>query len=158
MEITVLRHCESVFNVDPQSSQRDCPLSLAGELQAAALQPPEERYDLALVSPLRRARQTLELSGIAYGKLEVCALAREHKTDPCDFFDGERADRAESEPEIIARAARLRRHLAAAAKRCDRVLLVAHAGLVWYLTASTGPDGDRYGAWLAPGEFCAYAP
>ncbi len=148
MTITVLRHCESVFNVDPASTQRDCPLSPAGELHAATLR---GHYELVLVSPLRRARQTLELSDITYGAVETCALAREHKTGPCDCVDGE-AFGNESEPEVIARAARLKLFLAEAVARHGNVLLIAHADIVWYLTASREGDGDTYGVWLDPGE------
>ena len=53
MAVTVLRHCESTFNADPASAQKDCPLSPAGERHASTLR---GHYDLVLVSPLLRAR------------------------------------------------------------------------------------------------------
>lgn len=62
MQLWLVRHGESLGNLD--GSQSDSALSPAGEAQARALAPllAKESFSLVLSSPLLRARQTAELA------------------------------------------------------------------------------------------------
>lgn len=99
MKVTYIRHAESIFNVDSSSKLHDCGLTTVGIEQASLLQ---GEYDLALISPLKRARETLEYSQIKYHKLETLHILREYKEDPCDYFEDEQ-EIPESEEELTER-------------------------------------------------------
>lgn len=81
--VTFLRHAESAFNADTSCSDRNCALTDLGTKQAAAL---SGSYSLVIMSPLRRAQQTLELSQIRYQCLEVWNECREQCVDVCDWL------------------------------------------------------------------------
>ena len=86
MPLWLLRHCESIHNAEGLSGP-DCPLSAHGEMQAKGL---TGCYDIAVVSPLKRARQTLSLSGIVVkADVIVCDLLREQRLVACDYLPGE---------------------------------------------------------------------
>lgn len=65
-ELLLVRHAETEWSRDGRHTGRtDIPLSAAGRAAAEALRPRLEawRFELVLVSPLARARETCELSG-----------------------------------------------------------------------------------------------
>jgi len=122
MVLDVVRHAESVYNQIGKSGP-DCPLSADGMLQARCL---SGDYDCIVCSPMRRTRQTLELSSITYRELMYEDLARERRDDVCDFMHNEPQERET----FIAFADRMRRlncRLTALERSHGRVLLVAHA-------------------------------
>jgi broad specificity phosphatase PhoE len=65
-ELALVRHAETEWSREGRhTGHTDIPLSAAGRAAAAALRPRLEswRFELVLVSPLARARETCELSG-----------------------------------------------------------------------------------------------
>ncbi len=146
MKIYLLRHCESTFNIDPTSLGKDCELTLLGKDQAKKL---TGHYDLVIISPLKRAMQTLELSNITYDYLDITHLAREHNTDICDFFTAEPII-YETEKDCISRAESLKKYIYLM-KDHDRILLLSHHDIIWYLTSHISRS-IRFGIGLQNGE------
>jgi broad specificity phosphatase PhoE len=68
-----LRHCQSVFNATGLQVP-DIELSEAGKQHASTI---TGQFDIVICSPLKRARQTLELSRIVCGAVEHFEDARE---------------------------------------------------------------------------------
>ena len=95
-ELWLVRHGESLGNLD--KTQGDTALSARGEEQARALIPllANERFDLALSSPLVRAKQTASLAmpGVA---LQTHPDIRELVVPPETFIDIHGLGRAELE-------------------------------------------------------------
>ncbi|PAA47564.1 hypothetical protein BOX15_Mlig020676g4, partial [Macrostomum lignano] len=126
------RHAESRHNAFGDNSV-DVDLSERGESQARAL---TGEFDLVLCSPMRRARRTLDLSGIRYQRLEIVPQMREWIFDLSDQMAGEPAELRESLVDIERRCQMVRERLRSllsvngagvedAAPRS--VLLVSHA-------------------------------
>jgi broad specificity phosphatase PhoE len=77
--IFIVRHGETEWSLSGQhTSSTDLPLTAAGREQVSGLIPAltAERFNLVLSSPLRRARETCELTGFA-GVAQTCADLRE---------------------------------------------------------------------------------
>lgn len=152
-QVTLLRHCEATHNVDEAniSSTKDTPLTDLGRQQARML---GGHYTEVWVSPLRRCRDTLRESGITYDRMRVTPLLREHVTEECDLLPHEPDGQRESEPQFLARVARLRAEIAAEmGGGASSLLLVTHADLIWQLTANR----SKFGQWLDNGETWAMA-
>lgn len=175
--VHLLRHCESLFNTGDDTASTDVPLSAKGEHQASKL---TGEFDLVIVSPLRRAEQTLELSKIRWHQLcSQCYLVREHVVDLCDVLSHERpsistsstsasssqyfnADgtlRKESDAELAARVVAFKRFLSFVLAACPSVrsvLIVSHADFLWRLTArkikGDDDEDELFGQWLDNGE------
>ena len=104
MEVYLLRHAESDYNVDPINKDFiDCSLTLNGQQQAAALNLSPHSFDLILCSPLRRCRQTIDHSSLfqssSHAKLETCLLLREQLKAKCDLLEGEETEVLQEETE-----------------------------------------------------------
>jgi broad specificity phosphatase PhoE len=88
MSITVIRHGETLYNVDLAYLETpDVPLTPFGYLQASRL---EGIYTHVFVSPLSRARMTLESSDIDAEIVVIEPLIREYAQYQCDFLDYEK--------------------------------------------------------------------
>jgi broad specificity phosphatase PhoE len=128
--ITFLRHAESIFNVDCKSNLRDCSLTTFGILQASTL---NGHYDLIIVSPLLRAKQTLLHSNITYDHCIINNLIREFKTDPCDFFEDEEY-KLETEDELMDRGNEFINEL----KRLNsNILVISHCEFIFSITGTS---------------------
>lgn len=151
--VDLLRHCESVYNATGDDVL-DAPLSERGVQQAGTL---EAEYDYVLVSPLRRARETLLCSRIRYTHVFVLPLLREHRQNVCDFLEGEDPAQLESEADVLTRRAILSALLLSPGSlyATGRLLLVGHADFFWHFTSHV-VDDERFGMWLSPGERRAY--
>ncbi len=86
--------------------------------------------------------------------MEYHEEAREHRIDKCDFFPNEEMI-FESEPEILARVEKLREIIENKRKLVDKLLVVGHHDLFWYLTSSF-KDGERFGTNLDNAEVMEY--
>lgn len=151
--IDLLRHCESIFNAFGHDV-KDCSLSQLGKEQAKNI---KGKYDLVVLSPLERARQTLELSNITYDKLEVNGLAREYKIDMCDFLEEENFV-VETEEELVIRAEKLKKYLIDLVQKNKpgyKILLISHYDIIWHMT-STIEFGENFGIGLENGEITTY--
>lgn len=152
MKLVFLRHCESLFNSNPNFSQPDCGLSLKGHKQAKSIQIPED-ISTIICSPMRRCKETLngfmatdaeKLIPIIY--TELC---REHMTDPCDFYEFEKPV-MESEMEVLERINQFKIFLSHHHPN-KKILVISHADFIWYFTSNV-VDGERFGTWLKNGE------
>ena len=73
MTITIIRHAQSLYNVDP-TNIGDVGLSNKGKIDAKNI---VGKYDLIICSSLKRAKETLEYSGLTYDKVIYSDLCRE---------------------------------------------------------------------------------
>jgi broad specificity phosphatase PhoE len=154
--VVVIRHCESLFNADPQCQDRNCGLTPRGAAQAAQLVAHQDA-DLVICSPLRRCLDTLRLSSVGLearrrGAVVVTPLCREVIADACDLLEGEDAT-PESAEALNSRVAEFRRLLCWWGTRCRKIVVVSHADFIWHLT-SHAHAGQVFGQWLGNGE-CA---
>lgn len=159
-DLLLVRHGETEWSRSGQhTSWTDLPLTDRGRAQAREVVPllRAERIDTVFVSPLKRARETAELAGLAerhdvridadlsewdYGAYEGVTTAEIHRTRP-DWFlftdgvaPGPPEHPGESPEEVGARADRmLARVRAAAANAEGGVALVAHGHFLRVLTA-----------------------
>lgn len=138
--IYLLRHAESFYNAT-KIDEINTSLSDKGIKQAREL---EGEYDLIYCSPLLRCRQTLQHSKITANDIQILELIREHKTNKCDFMEGEEY-KIESELELLQRVCKVKKILEGVKDK--KVLLVGHADFFWYLTSKI-IDGERFGTWL----------
>ncbi len=106
-EITLLRHGESVGNVEERfQGQSDYPLTDTGRAQARAL---AERwladgrdFDLVLTSPLIRARETAEIiAGVLNVPLEADPILMERNTGMISGLTREEAIASHPQPEFM---------------------------------------------------------
>jgi broad specificity phosphatase PhoE len=157
--IYLIRHVESEYNLAQSQglifNQRDVDLTLRGERQAQELAQklPHLKFDLILVSPLKRAQRTYELSGLKTQSMMTLPLIRECRTDLCDFFEGEEV-MLETDAEISDRVTAIKDYLRKLPESIHLIALVTHADLIWHLTSvqPTG-EGESYGEWLENAEY-----
>lgn len=129
MNLTVylIRHGQTEWSLSGQHTGRtDLPLTARGEIQASNLAPilGKIEFSTVLTSPLQRARQTCELSGLAsnscidedlvewnYGDYEGLTSDEILKRDPTGNLFQNGTPRGESPEEVSKRADRLIRRL-----------------------------------------------
>lgn len=127
--IRFLRHAESEFNVDADSKALDCSLTPFGRLQASLIQG-DYRDWTVIVSPLRRARETLECSRIIYKEVTVLSTVREYRHDYCDFLDSEECLK-ESDDDLMNRADLFLKEI----RHFEKVLVISHCEFIHSITA-----------------------
>ncbi len=156
MSVNLLRHCESVFNKYGRDDI-NCELTEFGKDQASKL---EGSYDLIIVSPLKRCRQTLLYSKINGGKVMFCDLVREYKVDMCDFLEGECVI-FETEKDLLERVDKFKIMLKQLSADYKKILVVTHGDFIWYMTARRGVDSmdseEKYGQGADNGEIIEYS-
>ena len=88
MSITLLRHCQSLYNEDHIKNKhlKNVSLSSKGKSMAKTL---NGHYDIVLLSPMYRTVQTLKLSNITFDKLIIRTDIREYKQTTGSFFESE---------------------------------------------------------------------
>lgn len=142
MELYFTRHAESLENIGIETV--DSPLSIEGRRQAARL---TGWYDLVIVSPLRRALETLHYSKITYTRLQICETFRERRwseasekllEDPVKETMEEFAERIERFDKWFRET--LKSYNCMEEDDILRILLIGH-GLFFHLwNKSDGPD------------------
>lgn len=143
MQITLLRHAESEFNVGI-SDEPDVDLTDKGRLQAASL---TGHYDLVLCSPLRRCLETLTRSNITYDEFRIEPLLREQITNQSDLLPGETFE-LESEEHLLDRIEKIT--LSLKGER-GSILLVTHSDFIWYWSSHLY-ESERFGKHLGNAE------
>lgn len=159
-DLLLVRHGETEWSLSGQHTSRtDLPLTDKGRAQAREVAPllAPEQIDAVFVSPMKRARETAELAGLAgphdvridadlsewdYGAYEGVTTAEIHRTRP-DWFlftDGVAAGPpehpGESPEQVGARADRMLATVRAVAAEAEgSVALVAHGHFLRVLTA-----------------------
>ncbi len=141
--VCLIRHGETEWSISRQhTGTTDIPLTENGCAAAKLLGPmlAEQKFDVVLVSPLRRARQTCELAGLGalttidadlcewnYGKYEGLTPAQIRATAPGWLIFRDGCPGGESPTDVAARVARL---IARIRKVGGRVALFGHGHLL----------------------------
>ena len=126
MEVTFLRHAQSVFNRD-LTSEKDCPLSDFGIQQAEQL---TGTFDVIICSILKRARQTLQYSNLSSKELHFTDLCREVRIDICDFLNYEDETKKETEEELAKRIHNFKQYLKEKVAPGKSVLVISHRDFI----------------------------
>jgi len=133
MKITVVRHAESIYNHHRRLGKsieglEDCGLSHEGRVQASKL---KRRFEVILLSPLRRCQETLGYSKIIAPEIVTTPLLREIKTDICDFLKDEEIE-IETEDQAVKRTEEFKKFLRETYKNKD-VCVISHSVFLYYL-------------------------
>lgn len=147
-KITFIRHAESYhnyykkygFNID-QNKLIDCGITNFGKTQAKKL---NQQFDILLVSPLKRTKETLIFSNIKADKIIYEELFRERRLDICDFKEDEDII-VETEDEFLIRVNKAKYFL----KNINykNIGVITHSDFIW-LYSSYEIDGERFGQWI----------
>lgn len=140
LSVTFLRHCESTFNADMSSDTVDATLTEHGKQEAAKL---SGHYDVVICSPLRRAMQTLDCSGITFTTRMNDALVREWVCNVSDMMVDE-PFHVESYSQFLARVDRFLEYLRCWYGVVKSVLVVSHGDFIHEI----GGVGLRNGEFL----------
>ncbi len=128
-KITLIRHAESIYNKTMDNSLINCGLTDEGKIQSSKL---EYNFDLIIVSPLKRALDTLKYSNITYKNLEISDLFREYKTNGCDYFENE-AIISETEEELYSRIKQAKQYISTLNQ--SNIGVVTHGDFIWWFTS-----------------------
>jgi broad specificity phosphatase PhoE len=126
MEVTFLRHAQSVFNRD-LTSEKNCELTPEGIEQAKKV---TGTFDVIICSLLQRAKQTLEHSQLSCKKLYFTDLCREVRVDICDFFENEDENEKETEEEVQNRITAFKQFLWERVTADMKVLVICHRDFI----------------------------
>lgn len=126
MEVTFLRHSQSIFNRD-LTSEKDCDLTDFGIEQSKTI---NGTYDIIICSILKRAKQTLQYSQLQSKELYFTDLCREVRRDICDFLEGEDETNLETDQEIQTRLTLFKEFLKSKAKGRDKILVICHRDFI----------------------------
>ena len=145
MEIYLLRHAESLFNIG-ESDERDIELSINGISQAKLL---TGYYDIIICSPLRRCLDTLNYSKITFDTLIIEPLVREQIVENSDLMVNEIRG-FETEFELLERIDMFKNKLNLMPND-KKILIIGHSDYFWHLTSYTFV-GLRFGKWIKNAE------
>ena len=126
MEVTFLRHAQSVFNRDHVSG-KNCPLTDVGIQQAEQI---TGEYDVIICSILKRAKETLQYSQLTAKKLYFTDLCREVRVDPGDFLEDEDETKIETEQEVKKRIQLFKQYLKEKVDPGQKVLVICHRDFI----------------------------
>ncbi|NHA70008.1 histidine phosphatase family protein [Phycicoccus flavus] len=163
--LVLVRHGQTEWSASGRHTGRtDLPLTAQGEQDARALHEPLAGFDVGLVlsSPLKRARRTAELAGLAVDRVDADLLewdyggyeglttpqVREQRGDEWTVFDdgvvpGDTP--GETVEEVAARASRVLQRVGPDLADRD-VVLVGHGHALRVLTATYLRQEPRFGA------------
>ena len=142
LQLYLVRHAESLGNIDPAFDQTDPPLSEHGVLQAKAL---GERFrqfkpDIIISSPLLRARLTAE--EISKNTNTDIIFRNDIVENNTLYKDGKCTKIFESDEELTLRAKTVLTFLKNTYRNSENVVLVSHGVFIRYLirTALDAPN------------------
>jgi hypothetical protein len=159
MRLILLRHAHSTWNGYEDSMSHDvervyclkctwclqwvdCGLTIRGKEQASRL---TSHYPTVIVSPLRRAQQTLDLSKITWDQRINHPLVRESRVDPSDWLENEvelELDR-ETNDELMARGDQFLVWIKEHARDLQEpILIISHSEFICSLTG-TAPENAQ---------------
>lgn len=136
MEISFLRHTQSVFNRDLVSG-KNCCLTDVGIQQAKQI---TGDYDIIICSILKRARETLQYSQLTAKKLHFTDLCREVRVDPGDFLEDEDETKLETEEEIHHRIKQFKQYLKEKVDPGQKVLVICHRDFIHHIGNKKYPE------------------
>jgi broad specificity phosphatase PhoE len=142
MHTYFLRHAQCINNARAPNTKpiKNDSLTDLGIQQAKKV---KGRFDLILVSPLRRTLDTLYYSQLSADTIQVCDLLREvvcadmgsgKHSIRRDTLDVEKNVPIESEQEVWARIAMLRTLISTKQQKYNRILLISHSCIYGFLT------------------------
>jgi broad specificity phosphatase PhoE len=126
MELTFLRHAESIFNRDG-TSEKNCSLSELGVQQASQV---TGSYDVIICSILKRAKETLLHSQLSSKHLYFTDTCREVRRDICDYLDHEDESIPDTDEEIEKKIKNFKEFLRSKVKATDKVLVISHRDFI----------------------------
>jgi broad specificity phosphatase PhoE len=129
MEVSFLRHAQSVFNRD-MTSEKNCSLTDYGKEQAEQI---TGDYDIIVCSILKRAKETLQYSQLTAKKLYFTDLCREMRVDICDFLEGEDETNLESLEELQKRITEFKHYVKERVNPGQKVLVVCHRDFIHHI-------------------------
>ena len=136
MSITLLRHCQSLYNEDHNKCEylRNLDLSNYGQEIAKTL---DGHYNLVIISHMKRTINTLKLSSITFDDIEINPICREHKKHISDFTDTEDAI-LEDYNTFSKRVLRFREYLDSVidSRPNINILIIGHGGFFKELSKS----------------------
>lgn len=148
-EVYFLRHGESRFNAGIAPDEFDCGLTDAGKQQASQL---FGNVDLIIISPLRRAQETLACATkLRYKQIWISELCRERRNVfNCDYFAdeaiaGNAAPAAnstltpETDLQFGRRVLEFRSLLEILRRFFPKILVIAHGIFIMAVTGRTTP-------------------
>jgi broad specificity phosphatase PhoE len=160
MNVFAIRHGETAWSLSGQhTGTTDIPLTDNGRRLAERMRPAlaKERFDLVLVSPLQRARQTCELAGLGeraavdpdlaewnYGEYEGLTSRQIHETRPGWLIFRDGCPGGETPPDVAARVDRV---IARARAATGDVALFAHGHVLRVLASrwiGLGPEAGQH--------------
>lgn len=166
VEIRLIRHAQSKFNVieetksynkDQNASNDfssndliDCGLSKKGIDECSQI---NFKFDLLIVSPMKRCLQTLECSNINYKKMIIMDIFREYKTDICDFIKKEEI-MYETEKDILNRiniGKDILKYIINDNQEINSIGVISHFDFIWYFTSHL-VQNERFGTGLKNAE------
>lgn len=132
--ITLLRHAESIGNVDGKIAEWNCGLTEIGIDQSNKL---SGEYDLILMSPMKRCRETLGLSGIFCKNVEITTLCREIRTGfITELLEGEEI-MIETKENLQDRLTKFLLLLKERSEKYNKILVISHCGFIRTMTGIT---------------------
>lgn len=141
---TFVRHTQSLFNRDHVSG-RDPELTDKGREMATQL---EGSYEYALVSNMKRARETFEHAhNLTASIVDISSLCREHiggKHADSNMMKGEE-NNCEDDKDFAFRMSLLRQFLLLKADQYDTILIVTHQGVIKAMTGENLKNGESFG-------------
>lgn len=143
----MLRHCESIYNINSNNNELDCTLSKKGYKDANNI---HGTYDLVICSPMLRCLLTFAHSNIVCKKIIINKLCREFKQNNCDFMIGENK-KYELECELIDRVKLFKQYLKQYENKNINILVIGHADFIYCFT-SYKYNNIEFGKWLKNGE------
>lgn len=151
-EVYFVRHGESRFNAGIAPDEFDTGLTELGKQQASQLY---GTVDLVIVSPLKRAQETLACSAIRSKHVWVSSLCRERRNvSNCDYFADEVATLGgnlpqETDLQFGRRVLEFRNLLDVLRKVYPKILVVAHGVFIMAVTGRTQPiQNCEFFRWL----------
>lgn len=135
MEVTFLRHAQSIFNRD-LTSEKNCELTDVGIRQAEQL---TGTYDIIICSLLKRTRQTLLHSQFLSKQLHFTDLCREVRRDICDFLEEENEQDLETHASVEKRIREFIQFLQSKGNPGDRILVISHRDFIDEITGKRFP-------------------
>lgn len=137
-KIVLLRHAQSEANIGQHI--KNAPLSRKGIEQAQQL---HENFDLILISPLRRALQTLDYSSLKTTVTEICDLCREQYFHESDMLDHETYTQDEPSYSLEERVRKFHNLLEEKSKIYNNILVISHANFLARLTQGEQFDNAK---------------
>jgi broad specificity phosphatase PhoE len=138
---TFLRHEESKSNKYGPIVGRDPILTEEGKENAKKI---KGYYDYALISIMKRTRQTFELSNINANHIEYSSLCREYRNEPASLLIEEKQI-MESSKDFYDRIKLLKQYLIQLGEKHKTIIIVTHHGVIEEITEKSVNNGEFIG-------------